>query len=109
MNLGLTFSWVVLVPMVGVFLEEDDDEGPAERVQLVLAQGIHLLANPQKVHHKVTGRIYFDFHGWRRLFFLVFKLASLRSIILCATKICLRDETPMFFCTFYSVDEVFTF
>lgn len=90
MNLGLTFSWVVLVPMVGVFLEEDDDEGPAERVQLVLAQGIHLLANPQKVHHKVTGRIYFDFHGWRRLFFLVFKLASLRSIILCARLIFTR-------------------
>lgn len=94
MNLGLTFSWVVLVPMVGVFLEEDDDEGSAERVQLVLTQRIHLLANPKKVHHEVTRRINFDFHGWRRRFFLVFKLASLRSIILCATKICLRDETP---------------
>jgi hypothetical protein len=73
-NVLLTFSRISLVPMVIVFLEKDDDEGSSKRVELRLAERVHLLSNTQKVHHKIGCGAYFDFHGdW--LCFLLFSLS----------------------------------
>lgn len=99
-DIGLTFSWVVFIPVIIVFLKKNDDERSPERMELSLAQWASLLTDPQQVHQKVSCRMHFDFHGVVfSQFLLPFSVSSFEW-----NENVLEMKLCMFFCTFYSGD-----